>query len=335
MKIALVFSGQGVQYQGMGRDLYENFEKSRNIFDGAGDEVKRLCFESSADELAVTKNTQPAVYTMTMAAYSAFIDEFNRKKSEKGPDVEIGAMAGFSLGEYAALTAAGCIPTFEAGLDIVTRRAGWMDESARDADGKIAGCMDAVIGDRKKIMEVLVRARGYYNVLVAANYNSPKQTVISGDFSAMDRMELYGKEERLRCTRLSVGGAFHSPMMRDASNNLREYVSGMEFAAPSVPLYINLNGGLLTDYRAEKDSEEQRDFDPSADIADSMALQVMRAVKWEDTVNNIIASGITTFVEIGPGKALSGLIKNINKDTVTYNVENTETLRNTIVELFR
>lgn len=335
MKIALVFSGQGAQYPGMGRDLYESSEKSRELFDSAGDEVKRLCFESSAEDLAITKNTQPAVYTVTMAAYSAFIDEFGKKKAEKKSDAEIGAMAGFSLGEYAAFTAAGCIPSFETGLDIVTKRAGWMDESARDMDGKIAGCMDAVIGDRKKIMEVLVRARGYYNVLVAANYNSPKQTVVSGDFSAMDRMELYGKEARLRCTRLSVGGAFHSPMMLDASKKLREYVTGMEFGAPSVPVYINLNGGLLTDYRAEKDAEEQREFDPSADIADSMALQVMKAVKWEDTVNNIIASGINTFVEIGPGKTLTGLIKNINKEAAVYNVENTETLNNTITDLFK
>lgn len=207
MKIACLFAGQGAQYPGMGRDLYEKYEKSRRVFDEAGEKIKQLCFEGTAEELKLTENTQPCVYTVTMAAYEEFFSRFQAQKPE---DAEIAAMAGFSLGEYAALTAAGVISGIADGVELMEHRGRYMGEAGRNEAGENIGTMAAAIGDPAKVRECVELAR-QDGILVAANINAPTQTVVSGDREAVARFTEIAKEARLRVTPLAVGSAFHSP----------------------------------------------------------------------------------------------------------------------------
>lgn len=342
MKIACLFAGQGAQYPGMGSDLYEKYEKSREVFDAAGEKIKNLCFNGTAEELKLTENTQPCVYTVTMAAYEEFISRFEEKKPQ---DAKIAAMAGFSLGEYAALTAAGVIPDIETGVEMMEHRGRYMGEAGRNEAGENIGTMAAAIGDRAKVLECVEKARED-GILVAANINAPTQTVVSGDRDAVARFAQIAKEARLRVTPLAVGSAFHSPMMSPASEKMRSLILTKDITPSDFPVYSNLTARPISEYRKGSAFEGAPQSDPSdnsadsassalppqtaEDIADAMALQLMSPVQWVSTIENLKAAGIDTVIEFGPGKTLCGLVKKIDKTIKTYNVENAESLESTL-----
>lgn len=345
MKIACLFAGQGAQYPGMGKDLYEKYEESRRVFDAAGEKIRSLCFEGTAEELRMTENTQPCVYTVTMAAYEAFLARFEK---EKKADAEITAMAGFSLGEYAALTAAGVIADIATGVELMECRGKYMGEAGRNEAGENIGTMAAAIGDPQKVRDCVEKAREN-GILVAANINAPTQTVVSGDVDAVARFGEIAKEARLRVTPLSVGSAFHSPMMEPASEKMRSLILTKEIHPTDFPVYSNLTARPISEYRkgdgacgadgcSTDGASGQENMSPRApqtaeDIADAMALQLMSPVQWVKTVENLKAAGVDTVIEFGPGKTLCGLVKKIDKTIQTYHVENAETLEEVLSAL--
>ena len=184
MKIGIVFAGQGAQYSGMGKDLYDSYPQAKEIFDLAGDQIKEWCFEGDAETLKQTHVTQPTIYTVSMAAYKALLAEL--EKNGLSDKLEIDAVAGFSLGEYSALTAAGVIPKISEGVEIVTQRGTLMQEAGRDEDGNAKGTMAAALGKREKILDLVEQARED-GILEGVNFNSPKQTAVAGDKAAVAR----------------------------------------------------------------------------------------------------------------------------------------------------
>ncbi|WP_051280799.1 ACP S-malonyltransferase [Anaerovorax odorimutans] len=321
MKIGLIFAGQGAQHTGMGKDLYETSEAAKKVIDIAGEEIKGWCFEGTKEMLRQTNITQPCIYTVTMAAYEAFLEEISKLTNEQKDSVEIMGMAGFSLGEYAALTAGGAIEDYEIGLNVVKQRGKWMNEAGLNENGEGKGGMIAAFGDRTKILECVktVREDG---ILEGVNFNSPIQTVVAGDKEALARFRKKAKEQGdIKAVPLSVSTAFHSPMMESAVKKLKPLLLESNLKEPVFKLYSNVTG---------KDLMEGADKPADKWIADIMAKQAMSPVYWQEIVENIIADGAQVLVEIGPGNTLSGLVKKINHDMITMNVSDEETLKLTI-----
>lgn len=329
MKTAYVFAGQGAQYPGMGRDLYEKYPEAKAVFDAAGDKIKHLCFEGTAEQLKETENTQPCVYTMTMAAYEAFRAALQASGATEA--AEPYAMAGFSLGEYSAMTAAGIISDVPTGVELMENRGRWMGEAGRDADGNAAGTMAAAIGDKEKVLAIVEETRGG-DILIAANFNAPTQTVVSGSIAAVERFIEKAKEEKLRIAPLAVGSAFHSPMMEPASEKMRALIEEKNAAIntdSAIPVYSNLTAAPISGYRAGGACADNN-LQKVNDIADAMAKQLMSPVRWVEIVKRLIDEGVDTFIEFGPGKTLCGLVKKTDRKVKAYNVENCETLESTV-----
>jgi [acyl-carrier-protein] S-malonyltransferase len=294
----------------MGKALYEASAAARVVIDAAGSELKRLMFEGSAEELNKTHITQPTVYTVGLAAWEAL-------KEAAGDEfvASLGGVAGFSLGEYGALTAAGVIPDFGAGLEIVRHRGMFMAEAGRHADGSPRGAMAAVMGARADIIAAVDEARGQ-DVLEAVNFNSPTQTAVAGDAEAIERLRDIGKGRGLRVIPLKVSTAFHSPLMEAAAGRLHDYVSSYEFDRPRVRLYANGTGRDIAEgFRVDGGS----DF--SEFIRKHMAKQLRSPVYWQETIENMAADGIDVFIETGPGKTLSGLVKKIAPDARACSID--------------
>jgi len=304
----------------MGKSLYENSREAKRIFDLAGQEIKEWCFEGTGELLKQTNVTQPCVYTVSMAAYEAFLEELSRLDEDLLNNLEMEGMAGFSLGEYAALTASGSIRSFEAGLDIVRQRGTWMNEAGKDANGENRGGMMAALGERGRILDCVEAAREG-GILEGVNFNSPVQTVVAGDKEALERFRAKAKEMGIKAIPLSVGTAFHSPMMEPAVPKLLELLLSSGLKRPTVKVYCNVTG---------RDIMEGCDADEGAWIAGIMAKQAKSPVRWQETIENMAADGIRAFIEIGPGNTLSGLVKRINPSLITMNIENRETLTATI-----
>ncbi len=329
MKTAYVFAGQGAQYPGMGRDLYEKYPEAKAVFDAAGDRIKQLCFEGTAEQLKETENTQPCVYTMTMAAYEAFRAALKASGAAEG--AEPYAMAGFSLGEYSAMTAAGIITDIKTGTELMENRGRWMGEAGRDEAGNAAGTMAAAIGDKEKVLEIVEETRNG-DILIAANFNAPTQTVVSGSIAAVERFSEKAKEAKLRVAPLAVGSAFHSPMMEPASGKMKGLITEKSTAIntrSAVPVYSNLTAAPLSEYKADGSCAGDG-AQTVEDIADAMAKQLMNPVRWVEIVKRLIDEGVDTFIEFGPGKTLCGLVKKTDRKAKVYNVENCETLESTI-----
>lgn len=321
MKIGLLFAGQGAQYSGMGKSLYEGTAEGKKILDLAGEEIKNWCFEGTKEILRQTQITQPCVYAVTMAAYEAFLGELSKLEADQVNAIELQGIAGFSLGEYAALTAGGVISDIEKGLDIVKQRGHWMGEAGKDADGENIGGMIAAFGKREQVLECVDAARED-GILEGVNFNSPQQTVVAGDKEALGRFKTVAKEMGgLKVVPLSVGTAFHSPMMEPAEGKLKELLAASALKKPTVKIYSNVTG---------RDMMEGAEGDLNLWIADLMARQAKSPVYWQETIENMCADGIEVFIELGPGNTLSGLGKKIKPDIVTMNIEDMESLEATM-----
>ena len=322
MKIGIVFAGQGAQYSGMGKDLYDSYPQAKEIFDLAGDQIKEWCFEGDVETLKQTHVTQPTIYTVSMAAYKALLAEL--EKNGLSDKLEIDAVAGFSLGEYSALTAAGVIPKISEGVEIVAQRRTLMQEAGRDEDGNAKGTMAAALGKREKILDLVEQARED-GILEGVNFNSPKQTVVAGDKAAVARFAELAKENRIKAIPLSVSTAFHSPMMIPAAEKLKDVLRQAELKMPEITVYADVTADdIMKDY----DGGDLKDY-----LVEIMAKQAMSPVYWEEIIRRFEADGVKAIIEVGPGTTLSGLTKKTCKDIAALNVENVETLQETIAQL--
>ena len=285
MKRAFVFPGQGSQFPGMGKDLYEQSPQARALMDRVneilGYDLLRVMFEGTEEELKQTRYTQPAIFVHSIAAMAARDDQ---------PD----AVSGHSLGEFSALVAAGVLP-FEDALRLVQIRAEAMDEACQLADSTMA----AIIGLEDDIVEKLCEevSQELNQVVVPANYNAPGQLVVSGHRPAVEEVVRRATEQGARkAVVLAVSGAFHSPLMEPARQRLAQAIEQLDFAPPRVPIYQNVTA------QAETDPER---------IRQNLIEQLTSPVRWKQSVLQMKQDGIETFEEIGPGRVLTGLIRRI------------------------
>ena len=286
---AYVFPGQGAQFTGMGKDLYENSPLAKELFEKANDilgfRITDIMFEGTAEELKETKVTQPAIFLHSVILAKTLGDSFK-------PEM----VAGLSLGEFSALVANGAL-SFEDGLRLVSQRAMAMQKACEIKPSTMA----AVLGlDDKIVEDVCASIDG---IVVAANYNCPGQLVISGETSAVERAcEAMKAGGAKRALLLPVGGAFHSPMMEPAREELAAAIEATHFSTPICPVYQNVTATSVL-YPSE--------------IKKNLIIQLTAPVKWTQSVQQMIADGATSFTEVGPGKVLAGLVNKINKEMET------------------
>ncbi|WP_410085419.1 ACP S-malonyltransferase [Barnesiella intestinihominis] len=291
---AFVFPGQGAQFVGMGKDLYENNPVAKEMFDKAneilGFNITDLMFNGTDEDLRQTKVTQPAIFLHSVILAKTMGDDFN-------PDM----VAGHSLGEFSALVAAGAL-SFEDGLRLVSARAQAMQKACE----KTPSTMAAVLALPDAKVEELC-ASVTEGVVVPANYNCPGQIVISGSIEGVDaacaKMLEAGAKRALK---LKVGGAFHSPLMEPARAELADAIAHTDFHAPKCPVYQNVNAEPQTDPET---------------IKKNLIAQLTAPVRWTQTIQNMIAAGADTFIEVGPGAVLQGLVKKISSEVATSGIQ--------------
>ena len=293
---AYVFPGQGAQFAGMGKDLYDSKPLAKELFDKANDilgySITDIMFNGTDEQLKETKITQPAVFLHSVISALCLGDEFTPAM-----------VAGHSLGEFSALVAAGAL-SFEDGLRLVYARAMAMQKACEVAPGTMA----AIVGLDDEIVEKIcqqVSTTG--NVVVAANYNCPGQLVISGNIDAVNHAcELLKEAGAKRALPLKVGGAFHSPLMQPAKDELQTAIENTTFAEPKCPVYQNVDGQPHT---------------APEEIKKNLIAQLTSSVRWTSSVQNMIKDGANDFTECGPGKALQGMIGRIDKDVTAHGIE--------------
>ena len=284
---AYVFPGQGAQFTGMGKDLYENSPVAKELFEKAneilGFRITDIMFEGTAEELKETKVTQPAVFLHSVILAKVL-------------DVKPEMVAGHSLGEFSALVVNGAL-SFEDGLKLVSQRAMAMQKACEITPSTMAAVLNL---DDKVVEDICASIDG---VVVAANYNCPGQLVISGEYKAVEAAcEKMKEAGAKRALILPVGGAFHSPMMEPAREELAAAIEATNFSTPSCPVYQNVTASAISD---------------ATEIKKNLIAQLTGAVRWTQSVNQMIADGATSFTEVGPGKVLVGLVNKINRDVET------------------
>jgi [acyl-carrier-protein] S-malonyltransferase len=307
-KLAFLFPGQASQYCGMGRDLAANFPESKAVFDAAdsalGFSITQTCFEGTEEALKLTENTQPAILTVSTAAY--------RTLEKKGivPDF----VAGHSLGEYSALVAAGGMD-FSAAVKLVRARGKYMQEAVPAGQGAMA----AILGLSPTEVADICKKAAENEVVSPANLNSPEQTVISGSASAVKRaVEIASQSGAKRAVILPVSAPFHCALMMPAQQRLEPDLRATKFSALKIPLITNVDAQAITT------GEEARE---------ALIRQVTAPVRWLESVREMIESGVTVFVEVGPGKVLTGLLRQIDRSVRVFNVEDSATLNSTMEKL--
>ena len=297
MTISL-FSGQGSQYEGMGRDIAEAMPELLSVYETGseilGYDLKRLCFEAPLDELSRTINSQPAIMATSIVCL----------KAAQSRGFAFDGVAGHSLGEYAAMYASGMI-TLEDAFRLIKARASAMQQAAASSEGAMAAVMKIAPEEVERVCD---EAKEY---VTAVNFNSPAQTVIAGTAEGIAEVSEIFAEMKARVIPLNVSGAFHSKLMQPAADEFYETAKTIEFKAPQVKYYSNLTGGELTDF---------------SDMATMLAKHIVSPVRFTSELAAMQEAGADRFVEFGPGRTLTGLVKKTLKDVTAVNVENLETL---------
>jgi [acyl-carrier-protein] S-malonyltransferase len=307
-KVAFVFPGQASQYPGMGKELAEKCPAARAVFNEAdkalGFSISRMCFEGTEEDLKQTANTQPAILTCSVAVY--------RVLAEKGltPDF----VAGHSLGEYSALVAAGALKFADA-VQLVRKRGTYMQEAVPAG----VGAMAAIMGLSPAVVADACKRAAQGEICSAANLNSPDQTVISGHAGAVKRaVEIASQLGAKRTVILAVSAPFHSALMMPAQEKLEKDLKQTEFAALRVPLATNVDADTI---------------DTGDEAREGLIRQVTMPVRWEESVRLLIDEGVNTFVEVGPGRVLTGLLRQIERSVATLNVEDEKSLAATVEKI--
>ena len=302
-KIAFIFPGQGAQSVGMGKDIYENYESAKNVFDTAdkilGRSISGISFNGPEEDLKLTINTQPAIVTTSIALLEALKSELN---------ISHDYAAGHSLGEYCAMYSAG-VMDLETTLKLIQKRAELMGQTK-------GGAMAAVLNATEEQLKAGLEQGSKVGYVDVANYNSPVQVVITGDENAVKAASDYLLANGVRrVVPLAVSGAFHSKYMENAGADFAEFLNGYELNNAKLPVITNV------------DADETTLAD---EFKSKMPKQIYSSVHWTQTIQKMISNGVDTFIEIGPGKILAGLNKKISSEITTYNVYDKESLENTV-----
>jgi [acyl-carrier-protein] S-malonyltransferase len=323
-KTALLFAGQGAQVVGMGKDLAEKFPSAKNWFDRAnaalGYDLAKICFEGPETDLTKTENAQPGIFLVSWVAFQLL--------KEQVPHLKFDATAGLSLGEFTALTAAGAL-SFEDGLRVVRQRGKFMQEACDVTKGGMA----AIIGlDETPTREVCAEAG-----VVLANLNCPGQLVISGEAEKIAKAcELAKAKGAKRALPLSVAGAYHSPLMASAQPKLQAELAKVNLISPIVPVISNVTGqayNCSVDAAHQPSAHRADATNPATEISAKLVEQVCASVRWEESMRALQAQGFTRFIELGPGTALSGFMKRIDKTATMLNVADVASLEATVKAL--
>lgn len=307
MKVAFIYPGQGAQYAGMGKEIYQKYQEAREIFERAdealGFSISKLCFEGPEEELMKTENTQPAILTVSVA--------LTKVLQKRGIKAEV--TAGLSLGEYSSLVLAEALD-FEDAVRLVKNRGKYMQEVVPQE----VGTMAAILGLENEAVEEICRIASQVGIVEPANYNCPGQLVISGEVKAVEKaVELAKEKGAKRAVVLAVSAPFHCSMLKKAGELLEKDLEKIEIKELKIPVISNVTANYVT----------------REEVKDLLIKQVSHPVLWEQSVKRMIEDGVDTFVEIGPGKTLTGFVKKIDRTKAAYNFEDEESLLKTLSAL--